>query len=150
MNIVHARCCGLDVHKRTVVACLLISRPGEVPSKEVRTFSAMTDDAAVARTSALIARLLAAEDSVDAQQQEPEHGRRESAFLASLTRELYVFLDDGQTLSPLAGVTLLRGDYGAQFDLEKLLAILTPDTWALARLPEVSARAVDAANEGLG
>jgi transposase len=44
MDIVHARCCGLDVHKRTVVACLLISTPGRALSKEVRTFSAMTDD----------------------------------------------------------------------------------------------------------
>jgi transposase len=44
MDIVHARCCGLDVHKRTVVACLLISTPGRELSKEVRTFSAMTDD----------------------------------------------------------------------------------------------------------
>src|SRR5215475_465170 len=44
MDVVHARCCGIDVHKRTVVACLLISTSGEAPSKEVRTFSTMTDD----------------------------------------------------------------------------------------------------------
>jgi len=37
MDVVHARCCGLDVHKRTVVACLLTSVSGGVPSKEVRT-----------------------------------------------------------------------------------------------------------------
>ena len=28
MEIVHARCCGLDVHKKSVVACVLISQPG--------------------------------------------------------------------------------------------------------------------------
>src|SRR5262245_23946953 len=44
MDVVHACCCGLDVHKRTVVACLLVSVPGREPSKEVRTFGAMTDD----------------------------------------------------------------------------------------------------------
>src|SRR5262245_44357702 len=44
MDVVHARCCGLDVHKRTVVACLLTSASGREPSKEVRTFGAMTDD----------------------------------------------------------------------------------------------------------
>ena len=27
MQVVHERCCGLDVHKRTVVACVLITRP---------------------------------------------------------------------------------------------------------------------------
>lgn len=44
MDMVHARCCGLDVHKRTVVACLLVSTAGGEPSKEVRTFGTMTDD----------------------------------------------------------------------------------------------------------
>jgi transposase len=44
MDIVHERCCGLDVHKQTVVACLLT--PGETgrPRKEVRTFGTMTED----------------------------------------------------------------------------------------------------------
>ncbi len=39
MEILHTCCCGMDVHKRTVVACLL------GPSgKEVRTFGTMTAD----------------------------------------------------------------------------------------------------------
>src|SRR5215211_2930787 len=44
MDVVYERCCGLDVHKRTVVACLLT--PGEqgAPQKEVRTFGTMTTD----------------------------------------------------------------------------------------------------------
>lgn len=39
MEVVHERCCGLDVHKKTVVACVITP---EV--KEIRTFSTMTDD----------------------------------------------------------------------------------------------------------
>lgn len=43
MEILHRCCCGLDVHKKTVVACLF--RPdGRQRSKEVRTFGTMTDD----------------------------------------------------------------------------------------------------------
>jgi transposase len=44
MEIVHACCCGLDVHKRTVVACLLVSGPEQALSSEVRTFGTMTQD----------------------------------------------------------------------------------------------------------
>jgi transposase len=44
MDVVHVRCCGIDVHKRTVVACLLVSDPGRALSKEVRTFGTMTQD----------------------------------------------------------------------------------------------------------
>ena len=43
MDVVYARCCGLDVHKRTVVACLLTPGPGG-PRKDLRTFGTMTDD----------------------------------------------------------------------------------------------------------
>lgn len=39
MRIVNEICCGLDVHAKTVVACLLTGK-----QKEVRTFSTMTDD----------------------------------------------------------------------------------------------------------
>jgi len=44
MEIVYERCCGLDVHKRTVVACLLVSGPAGPPTKELRTFGTMTAD----------------------------------------------------------------------------------------------------------
>ena len=40
----HERCCGLDVHQGTVVACLLIGAPGAQPTKEVRTFRTVTRD----------------------------------------------------------------------------------------------------------
>ena len=44
MDIVHPRCCGIDVHKATVVACVVISRQRGKPTREVRTFGTMTDD----------------------------------------------------------------------------------------------------------
>lgn len=39
MEILYACCCGLDVHAKTVVACLIKSG-----KKQIRTFSTMTDD----------------------------------------------------------------------------------------------------------
>src|SRR5262245_9838862 len=42
MQVVHERCGGLDVHKRTVVACVLISRPDGSVQREVRTFGTLT------------------------------------------------------------------------------------------------------------
>jgi transposase len=39
MRVVHERCCGLDVHKRTVVACVLTPE-----GQQTRTFATMTPD----------------------------------------------------------------------------------------------------------
>jgi transposase len=44
MDVVHSRCCGLDVHKQTVVACVLISTPTGQPAKTLRTFGTLTDE----------------------------------------------------------------------------------------------------------
>ncbi len=44
MDIIYPRCCGLDVHKKTVVACLIISDPDGTPHKTIRTFGTMTED----------------------------------------------------------------------------------------------------------
>ena len=44
MNVVHACCCGLDVHKKTVVACLISSGTTGEQRKEIRTFSTMKAD----------------------------------------------------------------------------------------------------------
>src|SRR5262249_39168393 len=41
MEVLHPRCCGLDVHKETVVACVRLGIDGK-PVKEVRTFSTTT------------------------------------------------------------------------------------------------------------
>lgn len=42
MRVVYERCCGLDIYKKTVVACVLITlETGEV-QRSVRTFLTMT------------------------------------------------------------------------------------------------------------
>ena len=42
--MVHPRCCGLDVHKRSVVACALLTQADGTVRKEIRTFGTMTED----------------------------------------------------------------------------------------------------------
>src|SRR5712692_7089421 len=44
MDIMYERCCGLDVHKQTVVACVLVPGAGRQPAKEIRTFGTMTKE----------------------------------------------------------------------------------------------------------
>ena len=44
MQVIHPCCCGLDIHKKFVVACVLTTADEGQVRKEVRTFSAMTDD----------------------------------------------------------------------------------------------------------
>jgi transposase len=44
MDVIYERCCGLDVHKRTVVACLLSVGAGGERRQETRTFGTMVDD----------------------------------------------------------------------------------------------------------
>ena len=44
MHIVSERCAGLDVHKKSVVACLITPGPDGEPRKERQTFSTMTPD----------------------------------------------------------------------------------------------------------
>ena len=45
MDVKYERCCGIDVDKKTVVACVIVSgtRNGEV-EKETRTYATMADD----------------------------------------------------------------------------------------------------------
>jgi transposase len=42
MEVVHQRCCGLDVHKKTVVACVLRTTDDGTIERCIRTFSTMT------------------------------------------------------------------------------------------------------------
>jgi transposase len=42
MRVLYERCCGLDVHKKTVVACVLITLGDGQVHKQVRTFATTT------------------------------------------------------------------------------------------------------------
>jgi len=44
MDIFVERCCGLDVHRSSIVACLLTGRAGTSPTREIRRFGTMSHD----------------------------------------------------------------------------------------------------------
>ena len=44
MEVAYERCCGLDIHKQTVVACVIVPGDGKQPRKEIRSFKTMTAD----------------------------------------------------------------------------------------------------------
>jgi transposase len=44
MDVVYARCCGIDIHKQTAVACVIRSDTQGPPRKQIRTFGTMPDD----------------------------------------------------------------------------------------------------------
>jgi hypothetical protein len=44
MQVVYPRCCGLDIHKKTIVACVLLTDPDGTLHRFVRTFGTMTAD----------------------------------------------------------------------------------------------------------
>jgi transposase len=44
MQVLYPRCCGLDIHQKTVVACVLLTDPDGTNHRFVRTFGTMTAD----------------------------------------------------------------------------------------------------------
>jgi transposase len=44
LDVIYERCCGLDVHKRTIAACLIVPAMGGASQREIRTFGTMTED----------------------------------------------------------------------------------------------------------
>lgn len=44
MEAIIERCCGIDVHKKTIVACLLTGKAHEKPKTTIKTFTTMTRD----------------------------------------------------------------------------------------------------------
>ena len=44
MDVIYPRCCGLDGHKREVVACLVTTDADGTSRKAIRTFATMTED----------------------------------------------------------------------------------------------------------
>ncbi len=43
MQVLYGRCCGIDVHKKSVTACVLVSGGDGQVTAQVRTFGTMTD-----------------------------------------------------------------------------------------------------------
>jgi transposase len=43
MDLLYSRCCGLDVHKKSITACILVAE-GSRPQKWLRRFGTMTRD----------------------------------------------------------------------------------------------------------
>jgi transposase len=43
MDVLHTQCCGLDVHKQSIVACLLVPGTDGQPAKTIRSFGTTTD-----------------------------------------------------------------------------------------------------------
>jgi len=44
MQVVFSRCCGMDVHKKMLVACVLLTAEDGRVQRHIRTFSTMTAD----------------------------------------------------------------------------------------------------------
>lgn len=44
MEVVFERCCGIDLHKETLTACITIGKGTRITKKEVRTYKTMTGD----------------------------------------------------------------------------------------------------------
>jgi transposase len=44
MDVMYARCSGLDIHKKIIVACVIVPGAKGLPHKMVRTFGTMTED----------------------------------------------------------------------------------------------------------
>jgi hypothetical protein len=74
MEVLYERCCGLDVHKKTVVACVMLTSPNGRVQKSVRTFGTTT------------AEILELRDWIDAQQ--VSHLALESTGIALRVRSI--------------------------------------------------------------
>jgi transposase len=44
MQVMYERCAGIDVHKKTVVVCVLLTQADGTVQKQIRTFATMTAD----------------------------------------------------------------------------------------------------------
>jgi len=44
VEVVHERCCGLDIHKKLIFACSIVPGSDGQPQKQVRSFGSMSDD----------------------------------------------------------------------------------------------------------
>lgn len=44
VQVVYEHCCGLDIHKKSITACLLVTAPNGTVTRTVRSFGTMTED----------------------------------------------------------------------------------------------------------
>src|ERR1700736_298710 len=44
MEVLYERCAGLDIHKRSIVACVIVPGAGKQPVKQIRSFGTMSRD----------------------------------------------------------------------------------------------------------
>jgi len=44
MEVLHARCCGIDIHKKSITVCVLIRESGRKEQKHLREFGTMTSE----------------------------------------------------------------------------------------------------------
>jgi hypothetical protein len=44
MQVIYERCCGIDVHKKVLVACLITMGTNDQRRKDIQTFGTMTQD----------------------------------------------------------------------------------------------------------
>jgi transposase len=42
--VLYERCAGLDIHKRSIVACVIVPGAGKQPAKQIRSFGTMSRD----------------------------------------------------------------------------------------------------------
>ena len=42
MDVLYARCCGIDIHKKSITVCVLIREAGKKEQKQIREFGTTT------------------------------------------------------------------------------------------------------------
>ena len=42
MDVLYPRCCGIDIHKKSITVCVLIREPGRKEQKQIREFGTTT------------------------------------------------------------------------------------------------------------
>jgi hypothetical protein len=42
MDVLYPRCCGIDIHKKSITVCVLIREPGRKEQKHIREFGTTT------------------------------------------------------------------------------------------------------------
>ncbi len=102
MQVLYARCCGIDIHQKTAVACTLLTEADGTVVRSVRTFSTMTEG------------LLALGDWLDEQQ--VTHVVMESTGV--LWRPVYNVLEDGRRSLLLVNPRHLKTVPGRKTDVK--------------------------------